>query len=39
MKNKGMLVILIIMFVIAVTGGIIGFLESKKNGQKCWLKD
>ena len=30
MKNKGILVILIIMFVIAVTGGIIGFLESKK---------
>ena len=31
MKNKGMLVILIIMFIIAITGGIIGFLESKKN--------
>ena len=31
MKNKGMLVILIIMFIIAVTGGIVGFLESKKN--------
>ena len=29
MKNKGMLVILIIMFVIAVTGGIIGFLERR----------
>lgn len=31
MKNKGMLVILIIMFIIAVAGGIVGFLESKKN--------
>lgn len=31
MKNKGMLVILIIMFIIAVTGGVVGFLESKKN--------
>lgn len=31
MKNKGMLIILIIMFIIAVTGGIVGFLESKKN--------
>ena len=31
MKNKGMLVILIIMFIVAVAGGVIGFLESKKN--------
>lgn len=31
MKNKGMLVILIIMFIIAVTGGVVGYLESKKN--------
>ena len=31
MKNKVMLVILIIMFIIAVTGGVVGFLESKKN--------
>lgn len=30
-ENKGMLVILIIMFIIAVTGGVVGFLESKKN--------
>ncbi len=30
MKNKGMFVILIIMFLIAVSGGVVGYLESKK---------
>lgn len=30
MKNKGMLIVLIIMFIIALSGGIVGYLESKK---------
>lgn len=30
MKNKGMFIVLIIMFLIAVSGGVVGYLESKK---------
>ncbi len=31
MKNKGMFVILLLLFIIALGGGVVGFLQSKKN--------
>lgn len=34
MKNKGMLVLLLILFIIATAGGVIGYMESKKDNQE-----